>query len=132
MTPDRFDIVAKYIYAKYREKKFDSDWGERLYSEHLRVWNKFQEKFPRDDIRHKVEFQKEGLQEYKKSFHEILDSVKSGIFDSKRSPVKVLNDFRLLNGAHRVASCLLYDHDICCEIFPKEAGQLVCNSFYFN
>ncbi len=43
LTPRRFDIVAKYLYAKYREQVLDTNWGRRLYDEHIRAFNNYHE-----------------------------------------------------------------------------------------
>ena len=43
-TAKRFDLPMKYIYANYRERNINSDFGLRLYEEHLRAWNGFKER----------------------------------------------------------------------------------------
>ena len=37
LSHKRFDIMAKFIYAKHRELCIDSNWAKSLYDEHIRV-----------------------------------------------------------------------------------------------
>ncbi|MDP7133477.1 MAG: glycosyltransferase, partial [Planctomycetota bacterium] len=40
---NRFDVMAKYLYASFRERRIRSTFALHLYAEHLRLWNGFQE-----------------------------------------------------------------------------------------
>eukprot|EP01049_Picozoa_sp_SAG25_P008774 SAG25_NODE_817_length_5224_cov_27.176780_2_plen_551_part_00 len=46
MTPSRFDLLAKYVYARDRRLGRRSKWGLRLYLSHIGVWNGFEEHDP--------------------------------------------------------------------------------------
>ena len=101
LNSSRFDILAKYIYAKLSDKKRETDYGKDIYYNHLKVWN---------DCRHGDG--KNNFNEYLESFDELLASIKKEGFDAKKSKVNTTPDHRLLNGGHRVASCLLHDKKI--------------------
>src|SRR5947209_8792513 len=70
LTPYRFDIPAKLIYARLREKGAQCGWGHHIYDEHIRVWNGYFEEDP----------PKHGLNDFLSSFHATLDSVKKNGF----------------------------------------------------
>jgi hypothetical protein len=46
LNPRRFDLFAKTIFAEYLIRGIRSDFGERVYAEHIRVWNGFHELIP--------------------------------------------------------------------------------------
>ena len=64
----RFDVMAKYIYAKHRENDLALDWARNIYKEHLKVWGGFVE----GDGSGKDSFEK-----YLNSFNSLLDSIKN-------------------------------------------------------
>lgn len=105
----RFDIMAKYIYAKYRDIGIKSTWPLEVYKKHIKVWGNFVEFGGKD-----MPPQKVGLDAYLRDFHEILDSIKYGDFDFNKSVVPV-GRLSILNGAHRVTACLLYNKPVYCK-----------------
>ena len=43
ITPYRFDLIIKYLYANSIVKNIKSDVYKNFYKEHLRLWNNFRE-----------------------------------------------------------------------------------------
>ena len=43
VTPYRFDLVLKYLYAKSIVKGYKTEFFKEMYKEHLRLWNGFRE-----------------------------------------------------------------------------------------
>ena len=93
----RFDIMAKYIYIKYRELNIKSDWGLELYCEHLKVLNGFHE----GDGSAKI-----NKEAFIKAFNEVFDGIKETEFNKNYSLLPIGNNHAILDGAHRVATCL--------------------------
>ncbi len=122
LTPYRFDIAAKYLYAMHREKSVASIFAEQVYSEHLRVWNGLHEL---DPVKH-------GLAAYQESFHEILDSIKTVGFDLQKSPVPVGRSLSPINGGHRIAACLLHGRDVSCRVVDEGLDTHNYNYLYFR
>lgn len=114
VTYSRIDIMAKYIYAKYRELGVQSSWPLELYSQHHKVWGNFIEYGGKGQPPQKV-----GLPQFLDEFHMLLDSVKEDGFDENKSVVPV-GKYGILNGAHRVTACLLYDKPVICSKFNKK------------
>lgn len=98
LSPNRLDVMAKYIYAQHRERGVALDWAISLYREHLRVWGGFVE----GDGSGKDSFEK-----YLAVFDTILDSIKSA-FDENISVLPVGEGMEIIDGSHRSAACLLY------------------------
>jgi hypothetical protein len=97
----RFDVIAKYIYAKAYLQNCTSTWPTEIYKEHLRVWGNFIERgFPPKKFPEKI-----GFQEHLNSFNTLLNDIKSHGFNSQKSLVPV-GTKGLYNGAHRLAACL--------------------------
>jgi len=103
LNPHRFDLVAKYIYARHRELKIDSSWALQLYLEHLKVFNGFSEPDGSG---------KTGAEAFLRKFHETLDSIYKTGFDVETSLIPIGRDSIILDGSHRVAACLLYNRQI--------------------
>lgn len=110
IKPQRFDLMAKYIYAKLREINAKTDWGTEIYKEHLRVFNNFYECDPKKNC----------FQDFRQSFDQLLDTIKFDQFDSNISTIPVSPTNILINGCHRTAACLLYSKNIICEVSNKK------------
>jgi len=124
VTADRFDIMAKYLYAKHRDRQHKTDYHLHLYHEHLRVWNSFSE-FDNPN--------KQSFEAFLRDFHNILDSVGRNGMDPARSRVSVDEEGNLLNGAHRVASCLLHNKPVIATNGEDGVdGQRVCDFRMFQ
>ncbi len=116
----RIDLIPKIIYAKSREKNIKSKWPKELYEQHIRVFNGGYELYP----------VKKNLQEFLKSFHKLLDSLKKGSFDNS-DPVIVSKDNILLDGAHRVSAGFAYNKEIAYKKQNK-TGPIYDFSFFKN
>jgi hypothetical protein len=109
LIENRYDIVIKYLYARSIEDNINTDLFREIYSEHLRVWNNFFESQPR----------KNSFDDYNDAFLKMLNDIKLDNFDWSKSPIPINNYNYPLNGAHRIAACLLYDKDVNCKIIKK-------------
>ncbi|MCT7976254.1 hypothetical protein [Laspinema olomoucense] len=98
----RFDLMAKYIYAKYRELGIESDWALKLYCNNVKTMNGYKEPDGSG---------KEGKTAFIEEFNRVLDSIKESGFDTINGLVPMVNDY-LVDGGHRTVACLLYN----CEI----------------
>jgi ribosomal protein L23 len=119
LNSSRFDILAKYIYGLLFLKGRETSYGEDIYYNHLKVWNDCQ-----------YGDGKNGIEEYKNSFKDLLHSIKDGGFDSKKSKINSTPDYRLINGGHRTAACILLNKTICFE--EGGEGQTDVNYKYFK
>ena len=123
LTPHRFDLVPKILYAAYREAKLNTEFAVDLYKEHLRVWNGFKEY----DNPEKNTFEK-----FRKCFDDLIDSMKDNGFDSKCA-VPITPEGHLLNGAHRTAAAFITNSTLRTkETTDPAAGQLDCGSHFFK
>jgi len=103
LCANRYDLLAKYIYARLYELGAQTTWGRELYNAHIQVWNNCYEAFPR----------KYGIQSFCDSFHEIIASIKKKGFDYTYSRVPVKTGTQMiLNGAHRIGAALVYQPDV--------------------
>ena len=123
LTPLRFDLVPKILYAIYREKDINTDFAVDLYREHLRVWNGFRE-YDNPD--------KNTFEKFKDSFDRLIDSMKTEGFKEEFA-VPVTKEGHLLNGSHRVAAAITHGVSIKTKVStnPKD-GQVNCGSEFFR
>ena len=87
ICPERFDVMAKYIYAKHFDMDIKKGWPLEVYREHLRVWNNFHEDLPKPNFPHfncaKKYIKKDSFSDFLIHFHSLLDSIKKDGFDEK-------------------------------------------------
>lgn len=104
----RFDLLAKYIYAKYRELNVRNDWHCRLYLEHIKVFNGFVESDGSG---------KSGKGGFLGIFDDVLDEIKNKGFDGGQTYIPVASGNLIQDGAHRLAACMLYSKSPVCAFF---------------
>ena len=91
---NRFDIAAKLIFIKNKNKNTNCSFSQDVYRQHLKVWNNFYENNPK----------KEKYSDFVNSFKKLFDSIQANGF-RESSKVPVLNGLAI-NGAHRIASSI--------------------------
>ena len=121
LTPLRYDVAAKTLYGRHRAKGVKCDWAKELYLEHLHVWNNFNEASP----------PKSTPEEFVNAFDSILDSFKkNGFIDTPENHIP-LAAHSPLNGAHRIASGIVYDVPVV-TCGPTPHGRYDCSAEYFR
>ena len=114
---DRFDIIVKMVYAYfYSVVKFVPDSIKLAYTEHLRVWNHFDEKCAINDKRWfdaKIPCKdKKNISDYISSFHHTIESIQKHGFESNTSQIPVDVTGFALNGAHRLAAAIILGKNV--------------------
>ena len=123
LNPKRFDLTAKYIYGLHRHLNLASGWARELYLEHIRVWNGCNEADGAG---------KNGAQAFLDSFDRLLDSIRDSGFDDRRSLVPIDRNNLIIDGAHRVAACLLYNCNVTCVRLDIRANEYGSEFFKQN
>lgn len=98
--PNRFDVMLKYIYAKYWRLGIDSDWFQRLYIDHLGI---IAPNYIEGDGS-----EKRGMLGFIESYNETLQSISEKGFDPDISVIPVNEDGVIIDGAHRLAACAAF------------------------
>jgi hypothetical protein len=122
LTPARFDIPAKLIYARHWHRGVNASWARALYDEHIRVWNGHFEAEPR----------KRGSDRFVASFHALLGSIRGRGFDPSLGPVPVGETASPINGGHRIAACILYGQRVVCQQHPERLPSHNYDSYFFR
>ena len=94
-TWTRFDLGPKRIFLNLLGK--ETDFGENIYKEHLKIWNDFKE-FDKPE--------KNSYEIFRTDFINIYNDLDNGSFDWRKSPVEIDVDGNLLNGAHRASAAI--------------------------
>jgi hypothetical protein len=119
LTPYRFDLVIKYLYANSIINNYKTDFFKNLYREHLLIWNGFKEY----DNPNKNTFES-----FDNEFKSIIDSIKKDGFDSKISTIPLVENKYMLNGAHRVGASLALNSKVLCrQSTSSNDGQKDCS-----
>ena len=114
LTPARFDVMAKVIYAKHRAMGGGMSWASRVYKEHLEILSGFEE----GDGQGKTCFE-----DYRGSFDNLLNSVGSSGFRPEISMLPVGNDLQIIDGAHRLGAALFYNASVQVICFDMEPNR---------
>lgn len=101
VTPERFDLPMKILYARSKLENWNTSWAEACYCEHISAFNGFHEN---DN--------KVGRQRFLDDFQTLIVNVERSGFSSEISLVPVDNDNVLVDGAHRTAICALLNQSI--------------------
>lgn len=120
---NRFDVFIKYLFIKSIELNYQTSFYEDMYRNHLSVWNGFSEY---DNAN------KNNYQAFRSTFINIMQSIKNEGYLSEKPAVPIIKN-SILNGAHRLASCLYYDKPI--NVFDSTTpsdGQFDCSWYYFS
>jgi len=114
ISSGRFDLLAKFAYARLRCIEADTDWGARLYIEHMKVFNGLNEKDGSG---------KEGAEAFLTSFDSLLDSVARSGLDASLSLVPAGKGDLAIDGIHRIAAALVSDTCVPTAFFDVEARR---------
>jgi len=120
MSSARFDIIPKFLYAEFRAFEIDSPWARRIYEAHLQAFNECREGDGSGKSR---------IEDFTAAFDDLLESVRSSGFVPDRSLIPMDGNGVIIDGAHRVAACLLYDRKVEGVTFDMHAGNF--NFEYF-
>lgn len=101
VTPQRFDLAAKTLYARHKMLGDECQWALELYKEHIRV-------FSGKDCR-EGDGSKNGVADYVRVFDALIQDVGQRCFDAGLSLVPTGQDGVIIDGSHRVAACVAHD-----------------------
>jgi hypothetical protein len=119
ITPYRFDVIIKYMYAKSIVRKLNTEVFKNFYKEHLRLWNGFKEY----DNPNKNTFEA-----FDEEFKKIVNSFQINGFDSTISQIPALEGKYIVNGAHRLAAALATNNNVVIrEANMPHDGQKDCS-----
>jgi len=95
---ERFDVMAKYIYAKLRLLNAADGWRSKVYYELQKVFGGFKEGDGSG---------KNSYRDYVNAFDNLLNSMIAEGFKNKEGFLPIGNDNIIIDGAHRLAASLL-------------------------
>jgi len=91
LLTQRFDLMAKYLYVKYKNFNLHTEIHIDLYREHIRTFNNFKE----------VDNNKNNEKDFFQSFDNLINDMKENGYDKKYS-IPLGSNKVLKNGAHRL------------------------------
>lgn len=122
IIPERFDLMAKYIYALHVKLNVKSDFHKRLYNQHIKVFNGGWE-YPGT---------KTQLEDFEFCFNEILKSIAERQFDPSISVIPVGKNNIPINGLHRIAASLVYNSPLYIQPKYKRLGTIYDYKWFRN
>jgi hypothetical protein len=95
ITPKRFDLIAKYLYIKYKDKNINTLFFINLYKSHIITFNNCKE----DD--------KNNIDEFLNVFNKLIENMLINGYNSNY-PIPMYNN-NITNGAHRLMISYYYN-----------------------
>lgn len=120
LIPERFDLLAKYIYVKYQDLGVETSFHRNLYDEHIRVFNGGWE-FPGT---------KTTIDEFRYTFDELIKSLKIHGFDTTVSVIPIGKNGIPYNGAHRIAACIWFQLEVKTRLLKNRPGSVYDWQFF--
>ena len=121
LTPGRFDLAIKYLYALHRELGVQSSWARELYHAHIRAFS--------GGTCREGDGSKNSIEDYFRAFDRLLDDVKARGFDPATSLVPVARGNVLIDGAHRATACLLHRRPVAVLAFDRSDERFASTYF---
>lgn len=122
LCPERLDIAAKYLYIKLKDNC--KEYAEKIYVEHIRAMTKgsFVEPYSK----------KKDISSFLSAFEKLYSDMKEIGYAGNMSPIPVDKNYRIMDGAHRVAVALVLNIDVPIVKLDMEASYDVYNQSYFE
>lgn len=92
---NRFDIIVKYLFVKSFESKYNFKYYKDFYLKHIKLWTWW------------IEDNKKNINDFYNNFIKLITNIKKKWFN-KNYPIPINSKNEILNGAHRIATCLNY------------------------
>lgn len=121
LLPYRFDLMAKYIYIKFKENEINIPFYKDLYKEHIITFNNCWE-YPGT---------KNGIDDFYNSFDILIENIKKKGFD-KNFPILIDNKNILVNGSHRLITSFYFNINPVFKICNEEGNINYNYNFFIN
>ena len=103
LSNNRLDVVFKILYLKYRYLKLN-ELADQIYNNHIEIIT--------NGIFTEPNSTKKTLNDYRKIFNEIFNSIKSQGFNKNISKIPISVDGSITNGSHRLASSIFLNKKV--------------------
>lgn len=116
LRPERFDLMAKWIYIDALVHNVDPAWARNIYRDNIDAFScgKFVE--PGTET-------KNSFEGYYTDFERLISNIREGGFDERISLIPVGANDVLLDGAHRTAAAAYFDKTVTIIRFPTLTRQ---------
>ena len=129
LHPCRFDLMAKYLYIKSKDKKLETDFFKELYHKHLITFNGCNE-FP-DRTVGETGLSKTKIDIFLNTFDSLINNIKNYGYDEKY-PIPVGKNGIIVNGAHRLMTSYYYNVIPKIKRFDQNGNMGYNYSFFLN
>ena len=127
--PSRFDLMAKYLFVKAKDKQLNTNFFKELYHNHIITFNNCKE-LP-DTTRQETGISKLCIKDYFDSFELLIKYLTDNGFD-KNYPIPIGNNNIIINGAHRLMICYYYNITPVLTQFNKPGNSGYNYTFFLN
>jgi hypothetical protein len=95
--------MAKYLYVKSKDKKFETEFFKNLYVNHMLSFNNCYEKSNMYSLN-----KKNKCKDFIINFDKLINNIKNNGF-SKKNPIPVGENDIIINGAHRLITSYYFN-----------------------
>ncbi|WP_319470140.1 hypothetical protein [uncultured Trichococcus sp.] len=123
LVSERLDLVAKVKYIEARESGQIAPFIRDCYVKHI-------EAFSYGTFKESGSKEKDSIEKYIDTFHQLIDAIKTSGFDASKSVIPVGEGNILLDGAHRAAVAIYFNKKI--PIIRIPGAKVIFDAAYFR
>lgn len=127
LPPQRFDLIAKYLYIKSYDKEYKTDFFKNLYIAHFKTFNNLNE-YPDKYCSNNVS--KKCSEDFITEFNNLIDNIKKYGYDTNY-PIPIGKNNIIINGAHRLISSYYFNIKPTINYISNENGNPDYNHMFF-
>ncbi len=105
LTPNRLDLVAKYMYLFFKHNHIKSNLAEEVYKNHIEIFSEGKFYEPGSDT-------KKTYDDFIKEYDQIYKDIKKNGFNAEKSLIPIGNDGVIINGGHRTATAIFLNKEV--------------------
>ena len=128
LNPQRFDLMAKYLYIKHHDKNLKCSFFKDLYIAHLRTFNNCYE-YPDPNLPHQKT--KQTPDDFIEQFNLLIENMKNNGFDTNY-PIPVGQNNIIINGAHRLVTSYYLNIPPCLKKCNENGNPDYNYNFFLN
>ena len=128
LSPQRFDLMAKYLYIKSYDKEYKTNFFKKLYISHFKTFNNCYE-LP--DNHSSVKITKKNEDDFINEFNKLIEDMKKNGYNNN-FPIPFGKNNIIINGAHRLICSYYFNIKPSIYFINEEAVYGYNHTFFLN
>ncbi|MEX0921052.1 MAG: hypothetical protein WDZ62_02195 [Candidatus Pacearchaeota archaeon] len=100
VKPSRIDIIPKIWYVKNKKRGINADFFVKMYLEHIKAFNHFNENHKRTP------------EDFLRDFDNLIESINKNGFKKEKGLIPISKNSTAIDGSHRLATSVVFDKNV--------------------